>query len=262
MVVRYDERPTPGLTTLLTFGLSHEVLDSTAGPLREELIAVVRRDQADGALATRLSEEAARCERDRRAIVPDDISAIGNVLGSRTEFRGFWVTRPHGFGEGFDTVTGADTRFAIAQIVPLTLGEHDRALSVGGHEFGHEVERHWEELVDLDRMSLFERAAAPGGFRWAGLRDFEVDGREDRVHQAQIDRLRPGDIAKLGFLIEPVISPGPVSEQMWVEVDSIDGGRLVGRLANVPTYLLDLPEGTVIEFQPRHVLDVRLDRAP
>jgi uncharacterized protein YegJ (DUF2314 family) len=44
---------------------------------------------------------------------------------------------------------------------------------------------------------------------------------------------------------------------MWVEVASVDNGRLVGELTNHPVYLVNLEIGTEIAFEPRHVLDVR-----
>jgi hypothetical protein len=257
LVLRFDDQPEAGLATLVTFGLSHERLTGPNGMLREELIATVRRDQADGALANRLAQEAILLRNRGTAAVTDEVLLIGEAIGPRADVRAFWVTRVHGFEPAFDTVPGADAPFLLAQLVPLTTGEYDHALAVGGQQFGHEIESKWDVLVDLDRHGLFAPVTVPGGFHWAGLDDLDANAPPDRVARSEIEGLRVGDIAKLRFLMEPAVTPGPIAEQMWVEVDRIDGDRLSGRLTNMPQYLVELAEGHGLEFERRHVLDVR-----
>jgi hypothetical protein len=257
MVLRLPDRPADGLTTLITFGLSHESLQSHAGPVREELLVTVVSSQADGELAARLGGDASLLQREGRAMLPDDVGQTGEPIGARRDIRAFWATRPIEFGDDFDVVVGTDGPFRIVRLVPLTTGEHDHALSVGGHQFGHDVEPNRADLLDMDRPTLFEAVTVPGGFEWTGLLDFDVEPDDGRVDRAAIERLRPGDIAKLGFVIKAATTPGPTSERMWVEVASVDNGRLVGELTNHPVYLVNLEIGTEIAFEPRHVLDVR-----
>jgi hypothetical protein len=256
-VLRFDDQPAPGLATLISLGLSHHLLTGPSGRMREELITTVRQDQADGDLANRLAYEAALVRKRGSAAEPDEVLLIGESIGRRTDIRACWVTRVRGFEPAFDTVNGADVSFLLAQLVPLTTGEHDRAMSVGGHAFGHEVDGHWDILVDLDRTSLFEPHQVSGGFKWAGLEDLDASNPSDRIKRSEIERLQPGDIAKLRFRIEPAITPGPIAEQMWVEIDSVDRERFTGRLTNDPRYLLELAVGGLVEFERRHVLDVR-----
>jgi hypothetical protein len=257
MVLRLPDQPADGVTTLITFGLSHEPLNSHAGPVREELLVTVVSSQADDALAARLGADSSILQHDRRAMLPDDVGQTGEPIGERHHVRAFWATRPIEFGDDFDEVVGTDRPFRIVRLVPLTTGEHDHALSVGGHQFGHDVEPYRADLLDMDRPTFFDPVSAPGGFQWSGLLDLDAEPDPDRVERGAIARLRPGDIAKLAFLIQPATTPGPTSERMWVEVASVDGGRLVGELTNQPVYLVDLRIGTEIAFEPRHVLDVR-----
>jgi Suppressor of fused protein (SUFU) len=258
MVVRYDDQPEAGVATLVTSGLGHRPLSGPNGKLREELIVTVRQDQADGDLANRLAFEAILIRNRGVAAVPDEVLLIGEGIGSRSSVRGCWVTRVHGFEPAFDTVLGSDMTFLLGQLVPLTIGEYDRAQAVGGHQFGHDVESQWVVLADLDRTALYEPIGPPGGFHWAGLEDLDAISPPDRVDRSQIDRLKVGDIAKLRFRIEPIVTPGPVCEQMWVEIDAVDGDAFSGRLTNTPQYLVALADGHVLEFGRRHVLDVRL----
>jgi hypothetical protein len=257
-VIRYDDRPEPGQATLVTFGLAHAVLSSSLGPIRQELIATVRQPQADGALANRLAYEAELIRNRGRAAEPGEVLLIGEPIGERPLIRGAWAARVHGFEPAFDTVDGADRRFLLVQVVPPTTGEHDRAQSVGGHAFGHDVEPRWSDLLDLDRATLFEPITPPEGFRFVGLADLDVERPADRVEPERIRRLKVGDIAKLRFRLEPVLSNGPIAEQMWVEVDRIQGERYAGRLTNEPQYLVELAPGFELEFERRNVLDVRL----
>jgi hypothetical protein len=256
-VVRLDGLPSAGLATLVTFGLSLESLVGPAGRVLEELIVTVLEDQADEAMAARLAEEALLIRERGVAPEPDDIRPIGDGIGSRGRFRSFWVTSVHGFAPGFDTVPGTDPLIRLVQLVPLTIGEYDHALAVGGQQFGRDVEPRWETLLDLDRDGLYEPAGVPGGYHWAGLEDLDASDPPGRAAANEIARIRPGDAARLRFSIEPVGTSGPAAEPLWVEVDSVDGDRLSGRLATEPTFLVELVEGTVVPFERRHVLDVR-----
>jgi len=259
-VFKFVDRPTPGKATLITFGLSHELLNSPSGKLREELMCVVLAAQADSALAQRIAIEAAFAQSFRRPILPDYVGSVGDTISSRPRFRAFWASAPRDFGDDFGHVDSDGAPFRIVQIVPLTPGEHDHAQEVGGHQFGHDVEGLTQSLVDLDRPSLFDPVAPDGGYRWAGLIDFDVLSDEERVSAAAISQLLRGDLAKLGFDLEPKLHPGPQSERMWVQLVDVLEDSYVGLLANTPVYLVELSEGQEVSFEARHVLDVLPNR--
>jgi hypothetical protein len=65
--------------------------------------------------------------------------------------------------------------------------------------------------------------------------------------------LRPGDLAKLVFLIEG--NPEVDGERMWVEVETVEGISFLGRLTNQPRYV-PLSPGDPVSFEPRHVAAV------
>jgi hypothetical protein len=67
------------------------------------------------------------------------------------------------------------------------------------------------------------------------------------------DSLRPGDLVKLPFVIDPPIGTYD-TERMWVQVIEAAGGRYRGRLDNEPRYLHHLHPGDWIEFGPEHVI--------
>jgi hypothetical protein len=65
--------------------------------------------------------------------------------------------------------------------------------------------------------------------------------------------LRPGDLAKLVFLIDGNAEVD--GERMWVEVESVEGISFLGRLTNQPRYV-SLDPGDPVSFEPRHVAAV------
>jgi len=67
------------------------------------------------------------------------------------------------------------------------------------------------------------------------------------------ESLRPGDVVKLCFVVDPPMGPIEV-ERMWVQVLEVTAGRYVGRLANDPGYLKTLEAGDRLRFGPEHVV--------
>ncbi len=96
---------------------------------------------------------------------------------------------------------------------------------------------------------------ARGGWR---LEDVEARQRESpRLYpiprSAERKNLRPGDLAKLVFLIDG--NPEVDGERMWVEVESVEGVSFLGRLTNQPRWVA-LSPGDPVAFEPRHVAAV------
>jgi hypothetical protein len=67
-----------------------------------------------------------------------------------------------------------------------------------------------------------------------------------------------GDLVKLVFVLEEAPATGPNAERMWVEVLARRGEGYEGRLTNRPTVIPDLDEGTLLEFDHRHVAGIAL----
>lgn len=67
-----------------------------------------------------------------------------------------------------------------------------------------------------------------------------------------------GDLVKLVFVLEDAPATGPNAERMWVEVLARRGAGYEGRLTNRPTVIPDLDEGTLLEFDHRHVAGIAL----
>src|SRR3954463_16696607 len=87
------------------------------------------------------------------------------------------------------------------------------------------------------------------------LEDVEVKQRESPrsypiPRSTERKNLKPGDLAKLIFLIEG--NPEVDGERMWVEVESVEGLSFLGRLTNQPRFVA-IPPGAPVPFEPRHV---------
>jgi uncharacterized protein YegJ (DUF2314 family) len=66
--------------------------------------------------------------------------------------------------------------------------------------------------------------------------------------------LKPNDIVKLVFRIEH--DAGFDVERMWVKVKSVSPTRYIGILDNDPYCTNELSAGAVVEFEPKHVIQI------
>ncbi len=66
------------------------------------------------------------------------------------------------------------------------------------------------------------------------------------------ESLKPGDLVKLLFVVDPPVGSVKV-ERMWVEVLESRGGGYVGRLASDPGYARALMADDHLRFGPEHV---------
>jgi hypothetical protein len=64
------------------------------------------------------------------------------------------------------------------------------------------------------------------------------------------DEVEPGHLVKLIFRHRKG------GERMWVEVTQVQGGRLVGTLANSPAVMPKLDAGDEIEFEREHIIGI------
>lgn len=67
------------------------------------------------------------------------------------------------------------------------------------------------------------------------------------------ETLRPGELVKLGFVIDAPVATLE-GERMWVQVVEVIDGRYRGRVDNEPRHLAHLRPGDWIEFGPEHVI--------
>lgn len=71
--------------------------------------------------------------------------------------------------------------------------------------------------------------------------------------------VRPGDLVKLVFVLDPPPADGPNAERMWVEVRSGDDqGHFDGWLTNTPVVIPDLAPTTLVAFDVRHIAGIAL----
>ena len=73
------------------------------------------------------------------------------------------------------------------------------------------------------------------------------------------EKIRPGDLVKLIFVLTERGPDDPHAERMWVEVTEVTDQGFVGTLDNIPQYIPDFEHGTIIEFESRHIIDSNLD---
>lgn len=71
--------------------------------------------------------------------------------------------------------------------------------------------------------------------------------------------LRPGDMVKLVFVLDPPPTAGPNAERMWVEVRTVGpDGQLDGWLTNRPAVIESLSPAALVAFAPCHVAGIAL----
>lgn len=85
---------------------------------------------------------------------------------------------------------------------------------------------------------------------------FFIPGIEERL------ALKPNTLVRLHFLVLGEAPDRPRAERMWVEINerSADGRKYVGLLTNQPRYISSLNRGDSIEFAPKHVARVLIER--
>jgi hypothetical protein len=77
--------------------------------------------------------------------------------------------------------------------------------------------------------------------------------------RAERDALRPGDMVKLVFVLDPPPASGPNAERMWVEVRATQpDGVVEGWLTNQPVVITSLDPGALVAFEARHVAGIAL----
>ncbi len=87
---------------------------------------------------------------------------------------------------------------------------------------------------------------------------FELPSRAER------EQLAPGAFAKLIF-VTPEIAQQNMGERMWVRVTKRSGKgastKYRGELDNTPGLISGLHVGSVIDFEPKHVVDIQNAKA-
>jgi hypothetical protein len=73
-----------------------------------------------------------------------------------------------------------------------------------------------------------------------------------------ISQLKPGDLAKLIFLLENPGSDEPEAERMWVVITDREVDRFSGLLDNDPSYIRDLAYKAPVVFEAKHIIDTSL----
>jgi hypothetical protein len=123
----------------------------------------------------------------------------------------------------------------------------------------------YEEHADPDDHADREDHAGDEGVGWGLLSGEARHKATPDTFQipplATRNSLQRGDLAKLLFDIATHEEEGPAwcVERMWVRVLRVNKRGYVGTLANVPVSgdPAALTHGSLVEFEPHHVIDVR-----
>jgi uncharacterized protein YegJ (DUF2314 family) len=70
-----------------------------------------------------------------------------------------------------------------------------------------------------------------------------------------LERLMPGNHAKLVFCFESDNAEAPRAERVWVMIEELDGGTFKGSLDNEPKYMTQIRPGDRVTFETRHIID-------
>jgi hypothetical protein len=70
-----------------------------------------------------------------------------------------------------------------------------------------------------------------------------------------LERLMPGNHAKLIFRFDSDDPEAPKAERMWVAINEVKNGVFRGSLDNEPRYMTQIQLGDCVTFETRHVID-------
>ena len=80
---------------------------------------------------------------------------------------------------------------------------------------------------------------------------FQIPSADD------ISKLKVGDLVKLIFSIPDTKDETPQAERMWVILTEINGTKFKGTLDNDPTYITAIKYQDIIEFEDRHICNLK-----
>ena len=150
----FRDIPQPGVTTLVTLGLSKHILRTPRGKnLRQELVTTAATKHDADRLGGFLSSLAESLARSHRAVLRGELLGPSESIAG-TNMRSAYATVPSLFPEEFGQLDGTDPDTVFAWIIPVT---DDEATFVRGHgwsRFETALEAREPDLFNLERASV------------------------------------------------------------------------------------------------------------
>lgn len=82
--------------------------------------------------------------------------------------------------------------------------------------------------------------------------NFEIPSAVD------ISKLKVGDLVKLVFSNTDATGQTPKAERMWVMLTEVNGQKFKGTLDNDPAYINTIKYQDIIEFEDRHICNMKV----
>jgi hypothetical protein len=153
-VVRFPDRPEPGVVTYSTLGLSKQALAMPGGrEVRQELVfAAHDRYPADAIASFLLSF--AEYIRSRRALLRGDVVGPADPIIPGAPMTAVYASLPVVWPDGFATDRASTPPTVLVWLIPLRSEEAAQVKTGGWNAFEDRLEASDPDLFDLDRPAV------------------------------------------------------------------------------------------------------------
>jgi hypothetical protein len=159
-VVRFADKPDPGVATLTTLGLSRHTLDMPRDrTVRQELLMVIGSEADATAAAAALLSLAVPLAATHRALLRGEVVGPGNPVIEESPMNAWYVTRPTIFPDGLATYVGSEPPTVVVWMIPIYPEEAAYARAKGWSAFEDRFEALQPDLFNLQRHALPLRAS-------------------------------------------------------------------------------------------------------
>jgi hypothetical protein len=154
-VVRFDDKPDPGVSTLSTLGLSRHTLGMPRDrTVRQEILMVIRSEADLEAAAAALLSLAMPLAATHRAFLRGEVVGPGNPVIEGSPMNAFYATRPTVFPDGLATYEGSEPPTVVVWMIPIHSKEAAFARVNGWSDFEDRLEALQPDLFNLQRHAL------------------------------------------------------------------------------------------------------------
>jgi hypothetical protein len=153
-VVRFEERPEPGLTTYSTLGLSRHVLGLPAKKVRQEIVMTVDRAFASPSVVGVLATVAELVLKRHHALLRGEVLPPRDALVPNAKLDALYAAAPVMLPHEFATFFGSDPPTVFVWLMPISHREADLIATHGWDWFEDRLVEQQPNLFDLARADI------------------------------------------------------------------------------------------------------------
>lgn len=156
-ILRFPDRPVPGVVTYATLGLSDAILAMPGGrTVREELLLAVYESVDGAALAGMLMTFAEYVAKGGRALLRGDVVGPSDPILPSVRARAIYATLPVAFEDGIETLSATTPPTVFVWLLPVPASDAHFVKSRGWEAFEDRLEAQPVDLWDLNRAGVVD----------------------------------------------------------------------------------------------------------